>query len=114
MATTGATLASMKARATRTYELVGGKWRYVTFGGKKTGERYAKVRIFPAHPPLAARELSLGIVPGRRVRIPYKRAGTWGTEWHAFIRDEQGRSLWSGRCDKSTGAGVILGMIGLK
>lgn len=108
MGTTAARLAAQTAARTRTYELVG-KWRKTTFGA-----RYVKVRIPPARPPLAYREYSLSIEPGRRVRIPYKPAGTYGNEWHGRITDEQGRTLWSGRCDKSTGAGGLLSMIGLR
>jgi hypothetical protein len=55
-------------------------------------------------------EYMVGVEQGKRVRIAFKPRGPegWGHHWYGFVRDAQGKRLWQGRVDKSTGARGLL------
>ena len=64
---------------------------------------------------IAGVEYIVGIERGRRVRIAYKPRGPtgWGFHWHGFVRDAKGRTIWTGRVNKSTGVKMMLLCSGL-
>lgn len=56
----------------------------------------------------------VGVERGKRVRIPYKPRGhNMGYQWWGFVRDTNGRDVWSDRVVGSIGARGVLKLAGL-
>lgn len=84
------------------YEFVGKK-RTTLFGSWSRQVKLADGRI-----------VWVGVDRGNRVlKIAFKPRGTIGFHWHGYVRDEQGKSLWKGRVEKSIGALGLLRCAGL-
>lgn len=64
--------------------------------------RYMKVRLNDG------REFHVGVERGNRVRVAFKPRDFVGFRWHGFVRDVQGKTIWSGRVNKSDGAHAML------
>jgi hypothetical protein len=83
------------------YELVGERLRR-KFGG------WSQVVV------VGGKRYAVGVEPGERVRIAFKRRGTYGHRWYGFVRPyEGGNKSWGEEVAKSVGVLALLRYAGL-
>jgi hypothetical protein len=69
--------------------------------------RYATVEV-------GGKRFFCGVERGKSVRIAYKPRGkNRGFHWHGFVRDAQGKTIWSEQVSKSAGVRGLLRYAGL-